>query len=79
MKRAIYGDKDHAEVAATLHELGRICEAEGDLVGARRHLDESLRMERAIHGYKDHAEEMGGSRGNFPFGAAQWHYSIGNL
>ena len=54
MKRAIHGGADHPDVAATLHELGAVCKAAGDLAGARRHLEESLVMKLAIYGDDEH-------------------------
>ena len=39
---------------ATLHELGTLCQNEGDLSAARLHYEESLQMERSIHGDRHH-------------------------
>ena len=37
-----------------MHELGRVCQAPGDLPEAKRYLEESLRMNRSLHGDRDH-------------------------
>ena len=47
MKRSLHGDRDHSDIAATLHELGLLSRQAGDLAVAKQHLEESLRMERA--------------------------------
>ena len=54
MKRSLHGDKDHPDIAVTLHELGVVSVEAGDLKGAKQHLEESLRMKRSLHGDKDH-------------------------
>ena len=52
--RAKQEDRDHQEIAATLHALGMVSRQDGDLKGAKQQLEESLRMKRSLHGDKDH-------------------------
>ena len=52
----MHGDKDHPDIAATLHELGLVSRRAGDLKGAKQQLEESLRMNRSLHGDKDHPD-----------------------
>ncbi|CAE7224203.1 nphp3 [Symbiodinium pilosum] len=54
MKRALHGDLPHHSVAVTLHELGMLLKAKGDLEVAERHLTESLQMQRAVRGELAH-------------------------
>ncbi|CAL1163700.1 unnamed protein product [Cladocopium goreaui] len=54
MKRSLYGDRDHPGIAATLHALGTVSRAAGDLSEATLHLEESLRMKRSLYGDRDH-------------------------
>ena len=54
MKRSLHGDRDHSDIAATLHELGLLSRQAGDLPLAKQHLEESLRMKCSLHWYKDH-------------------------
>ena len=41
MKRTIYGDRPHREIATSLNGLGQVCVLEDD---ARRHFEEALQM-----------------------------------
>jgi tetratricopeptide (TPR) repeat protein len=54
MERSLHGDRDHPDIAVTLHELGRESQAAGDLPEAKQYLEESLRMKRSLHGDRDH-------------------------
>ena len=36
MKRSLYGDRDHPDIAATLHALGQVSRAAGDLPEAKQ-------------------------------------------
>jgi tetratricopeptide (TPR) repeat protein len=48
------GTEAHPDVAAALHVLGSVLEAQGDLVGARRALEHSLDIEVKVLGTEDH-------------------------
>ena len=58
---------------ATLHGLGDLCQVEGDLSVALRHLEEFLQMDRTIHGDLPRREIAASSHGlgnlGFPLGA----------
>ena len=54
MKRSLHRDRDHPNIAATLHELGIVSRDAGDLPEAKLHLEESLRMDRSLYGDRDH-------------------------
>ena len=54
MKRSLHRDRDHPNIAVTLHALGEVSQAAGDLPEAKQHLEESLRMKRSLHGDRDH-------------------------
>ena len=56
MKRRIHGSKDHSDVAASLHSLARVCEAQGRLGDSASLHEESLAMLQRIHGSKDHSD-----------------------
>ena len=56
MWRALYGDRDHRDVGAMLHALGRLSLQIGDLQKAKQYLEESLRMKRALHEDRDHPD-----------------------
>jgi hypothetical protein len=56
MKRSVHRDRDHPSIAATLHELGRVSQAAGDLPEAKQHLEKSLRMQHSLHGDRDHPD-----------------------
>ena len=56
MNRSLHGDRDHPDIAATLHVLGGVRQAAGDLPEAKRYLEESLRMKRSLHGDWDHPD-----------------------
>ena len=56
MDRSLHGDRDHPGIAATLHELGAVSQAAGDLPEAKQHLEESLQMERSLYGDRDHPD-----------------------
>src|SRR5678815_4278409 len=47
-------DRDHPSVAASLHELAGVLKAQGDLAGAREHLERSLRTQAKGLGTGDH-------------------------
>ena len=55
MKRAAYRNRNHTNIAATLHALGGVCRLEDDLSEAERHLLEALDMLRAVHGDYEHS------------------------
>ena len=54
MKRSLHGDRDHPGIATTLHALGGVSLAAGDLPEAKQYLEESLRMKCSLHGDRDH-------------------------
>merc|ERR1712039_1107844 len=56
MNRQLYGDAPHADIGATLHELGVLCRDESDLKNARWYLEQSLQMERQVYGDDSHRE-----------------------
>ena len=56
MKRSLYGDVDHPEIAWTLCFLGALSRHVRNLDPAREHLEESLRMSRALHGNVPHPD-----------------------
>ena len=45
-----HGSQDHPDIAATLHDLGRVNLQAGDYDQAKQQLEESLRMKRSLHG-----------------------------
>ncbi|WP_437311698.1 tetratricopeptide repeat protein [Sorangium sp. So ce388] len=49
-----HGTEEHPEVAASLHELGGVLRAQGDLAGAREALERSLAIEAKVHGTEEH-------------------------
>jgi len=48
MKRSLYGDRAHPDIAETLHALGQVSEAAGDLPEALPYYLVLLRMSRAL-------------------------------
>ncbi|KYF87988.1 hypothetical protein BE20_02825 [Sorangium cellulosum] len=62
----VHGTEEHPEVAASLHELGTVLRAQGDLVGAHQTLERSLAIKTNVHGTEEHPEvaaslhELGG-------------------
>ena len=54
MARSLHGDRDHPDIAATLHQRGIVSHQAGDLKQAKQHYDESLRMKRSLYGDRDH-------------------------
>ena len=44
MKRSLHREKDHPEIAVTLHSLGVVSRQAGDLKGAKQQRDDSERM-----------------------------------
>ena len=44
MKKQIYGDKPHPDVAASLNNLGLVWEKKGDTEKARQYYDQAYRM-----------------------------------
>jgi hypothetical protein len=54
IKARVLGTEDHPSVAASLHELARVLQAQGDLAGARDRLERALRIKERIYGTRDH-------------------------
>jgi tetratricopeptide (TPR) repeat protein len=46
--------EEHPDVAASLHELAGVLQAQGDLAGAREHLERSLRIHAKVFGTEEH-------------------------
>ena len=42
MYRSLCGDRDHPEIAATLHELGLLSRQAGNLPAAKQHLETKI-------------------------------------
>ena len=59
MARRIHGSKDHGSVAASLHSLAQVYEAQGRLGDSASLHEESLAMNRRNHGSKDHSDVAG--------------------
>ena len=53
-QRHEHGNTHHNDIAATLHAMGEVSHAAGDIPEAKQHLEESLRMKRSLHGDRDH-------------------------
>ncbi|WP_437728926.1 tetratricopeptide repeat protein [Sorangium sp. So ce861] len=62
----VHGTEEHPDVAASLHELGGVLRAQGDLAGARKALERSLAIKAKVHGTEEHPDvaasvhELGG-------------------
>jgi len=59
LSRAIAADVEHygeesSDVATSLHSLAGVLQAQGDLAGARRHLERSLEIQAAVFGTEEH-------------------------
>ncbi|WP_437942307.1 tetratricopeptide repeat protein [Sorangium sp. So ce341] len=50
----MHGTEEHPSVAASLHALGSVLRAQGDLAGARKALERSLVIEAKVHGTEEH-------------------------
>jgi tetratricopeptide (TPR) repeat protein len=50
------GTEEHPAVAASLHELGGVLQAQGDLAGARRALERSLDITAKVLGTEEHPD-----------------------
>ena len=53
MKRSLYGDRDHPDIAGSLLGLGTVNLLAGDPDQAKQQLEEFLRMFRSLHGDRD--------------------------
>ncbi|WP_437738072.1 tetratricopeptide repeat protein [Sorangium sp. So ce1335] len=49
-----HGTEEHPSVAASLHALGGVLMAQGDLAGARKALERSLAIDAKVHGTEEH-------------------------
>jgi tetratricopeptide (TPR) repeat protein len=51
----VHGGEDavHADIAASMHALGNVCDSEGKYAEARKWYEESLAMKREVHGGED--------------------------
>ena len=56
MKRALYVNQDHLEIAVTLYELGIVYRQRGRPDLAKQTLEESLRMKRSLHEKMEHCD-----------------------
>jgi tetratricopeptide (TPR) repeat protein len=50
----VLGTEEHPDVAASLHALGRVLQAQGDLGGARLALERSLAIKAKVLGTEEH-------------------------
>ena len=50
------GTEEHLDVAAALHALGGVLQAQGDLAGARKALERSLAISAAVLGTEEHLD-----------------------
>ena len=51
MQYELHGEgKPHQKIATSLHQLGCVLQAQGDLAGAQEKLETSLAMEYELHG-----------------------------
>ena len=73
----LHGDKDHPDIAATLHALGKLSQSVGDLPKAKQHLEESLRINRGVHGDKDHPDIAATLSATFQWYCACWVFVSG--
>ncbi|KYG02291.1 hypothetical protein BE21_55105 [Sorangium cellulosum] len=52
----VHGTEEHADVAASLYELGGVLTAQNDLTGARQALERSSNILAKVHGTEEHAD-----------------------
>ena len=50
----MHGTEEHPSVAASLHALAGVLQAQGDLQGARERLERSLEIDTRVHGTEEH-------------------------
>ncbi|WP_441286359.1 tetratricopeptide repeat protein [Sorangium sp. KYC3313] len=55
----VHGTEEHPSVAASLHTLGSVLMAQGDLAGARRAQERSLAIDAKVHGTEEHPSVAG--------------------
>ena len=56
IKAKVHGTDEHPSVAASLHALAGVLQAQGDLAGAKSRLERSLEIKAKVHGTDEHPE-----------------------